>query len=763
MRPPFRGRRGLRAALVTTFAAALVATAGCGPRADGVGPDDPTAMSAQIALAAHVAVASRTNAEPLRLQVATAYERTTGAVAPLGKVQAFPLGDARTQRVPLGLDLTPCLVDPAHRGAGEGTGRRAVCFVQFTITLLAGDRPLDTQTIGPVAVSPGRITPLDSITLYEVARVQVAPGTGSAPAAGTPVRVELGQSLPLTAVVLDAGGQSVTGRTVRWSSDAPAVARVDSLTGLVTPLAPGMAQLKASVGGRDGTVAVRVVPAPAPITLTGGAGTGSGRVRSSPEGVDCQFAAGVPSGRCTFTFPGDALVTLVATPDSNSAFGAWTGDCAAAAAAASCQLTPSSARTATVSFDRRQAALTLSLGGSGAGALTVTGEGVVGSRTCALAAGQGSATCTVPVAAGATVTLAASAGDGSGFAGWGAACAAAGTTPVCSLTVLETTAVTARFAPNTFVLSVSGSGPGSGDLLTPAPGINCQVRAGVAYGTCAASFPPQVVPLTASPDSASVLLSWTGDCAAQSPAVTTCAVSTTQARSVGVVFGRRQVTVTTSISGAAGQVTFDGSTVCVLSAGVDGVACPVRVDVYGLVTLRAVPAPSSLTKRLDGPCAGVPVDQPCLFRPTGDVTVPVTFVPAPVRVSVRPATGATGAGSVAVPELDLVCRLTGPSFGPAGQCDGTAAVGSRLTLTAEPGVGSSFRGWGGACAGQTGTTCTLTVAAAATATADFELTAGLPTARGETGTAALSVVTATPGIGRAPPARAVLVQALGRR
>lgn len=649
MRFPHCKLRGLRAALV----AAVLAAAGCGPRGDSVGPGNRIAPDGEIALSTRIAAISASTG-PLRLQVDASYERTNGPLASLS-TQSFPATSGSTQQVPFSVDLTTCLSDRTHRGAAPGAGGNAVCLVHLAVTLLTGDRVLDTQSLGPIPVSPGSAVNLGQlITLYEVARVEVVPSTGSAPPAGTAARLEMGQSLPLTALVLDAGGQTVPGRVAHWTSDAPAVARVDSITGVVTPVAVGVVRVRASAGGREGTLDVNVVPAPAPIAVRGSGGTGSGHVRSSPAGLDCQITAGVASGACTFNFPGDAAVTLTATPDSGSAFGAWAGDCAPAGALVTCQLTPSTART-----------------------------------------------------------------------------------------------VTASFTKTVFVLSVSGSGIGGGRLSTPAPGIDCQVRAGVTSGTCAAPFSAQTVALTVTPDSASVLANWTGDCATQSPAVLTCPVAMTQTRSVGVVFGRRQVTVTLGLTGAAGQVTLGGTPACTLAAGVAGVTCPVRVDAYGLVTLLARPAASSFTKLWGGPCTTVPVDQPCTFRPAGDVTVPVVFLPAPVGISVRPAGSATGSGSVTIPELDHVCQLTGSSFGPAGQCDGAAAVGSTLTLTAQAAAGSSFVGWGGACAGQTGPTCTLPISAAVTAIADFELVAGPAGARGVS-----TAVTAARVPGRAASAAA---------
>jgi hypothetical protein len=67
------------------------------------------------------------------------------------------------------------------------------------------------------------------------------------------------------------------------------------------------------------------------------------------------------------------------------------------------------------------------------------------------------------------------------------------------------------------------------------------------------------------------------------------------------------------------------------------------------------------------------------------------------------------------------CNL--PLSGRNGACSEVAQVGSTRSYTAQPFAGSQFVSWGGPCAGQTGTTCTLSpVAAGGTVTARFDLT-----------------------------------------
>jgi len=66
-----------------------------------------------------------------------------------------------------------------------------------------------------------------------------------------------GDTVRFNATLRDAGGLVLTGRTVAWSSDQPAVATVDA-AGLVTALGPGRAVISAASEGRSGTAGITV-------------------------------------------------------------------------------------------------------------------------------------------------------------------------------------------------------------------------------------------------------------------------------------------------------------------------------------------------------------------------------------------------------------------------------------------------------------------------------------------------------------------------
>src|SRR4051812_37301858 len=72
------------------------------------------------------------------------------------------------------------------------------------------------------------------------------------------------------------------------------------------------------------------------------AGAGSGTVTSSPGGIDCGYT-------CQHAYASSAVVTLTASPASDSTFAGWSGDCSGTG---TCQVTMSQARSVTAIFNR---------------------------------------------------------------------------------------------------------------------------------------------------------------------------------------------------------------------------------------------------------------------------------------------------------------------------------------------------------------------------------------------------------------------------
>lgn len=90
------------------------------------------------------------------------------------------------------------------------------------------------------------------------------PGTGSVPVASVNVSapadsVAASTMLQLGAHLRDAGGAELSGRTVEWRSDNPAVAEVDA-SGVVSARAPGTVTISARSDGMTGVRTLKVVP-----------------------------------------------------------------------------------------------------------------------------------------------------------------------------------------------------------------------------------------------------------------------------------------------------------------------------------------------------------------------------------------------------------------------------------------------------------------------------------------------------------------------
>jgi uncharacterized protein YjdB len=126
----------------------------------------------------------------------------------------------------------PGVAEVSQTGAvtGRGEGRA-------TITATSeGHSATATVTVRPASVASVAVSPPSS-TLFPGGTVQ------------------------LTATTRDAQGNTLTGRSVIWSSTNGAVASVSS-TGAVTALAPGNATIIATSEGRSGSASITVNPAP---------------------------------------------------------------------------------------------------------------------------------------------------------------------------------------------------------------------------------------------------------------------------------------------------------------------------------------------------------------------------------------------------------------------------------------------------------------------------------------------------------------------
>ena len=237
-------------------------------------------------------------------------------------------------------------------------------------------------------------------------------------------------------------------------------------------------------------------------------GMGSGTVTSNPAGIDC-------GSTCSTFFANNAVVTLTAVATAPSTFGGWIG--AGCSGTGTCTVTMSSDRSVIATFNSPGTqTLTVSKDGTGGGTLTSDPLGIDCGSTC-------SASFSIHTG----VTLTATPGTGSNFAGWSGACSGTGT---CAVTMDADNAVAATFMLNTYLLSVSRSGTGSGMVTSLPAGIDCGLTCSYAFNYDTA------VTLTAVASEGSFFTGWSGDCSGTG----TCTVTTDAERSVTANFNLTQ-------------------------------------------------------------------------------------------------------------------------------------------------------------------------------------------------------------------------------
>ena len=411
-------------------------------------------------------------------------------------------------------------------------------------------------------------------------------------------------------------------------------------------------------------------------------GDGSGTVASAPAGINC-------GADCTEDFPVGTSVVLTATPAAGSTFVGWTGS--GCSGTGTC--TVSSAATVTAAFALNQT-LVVTLGGTGTGRVTSAPAGI----DCGT-------DCSEPYAPATMVTLTATANPMSTFTGWsGGGCS--GTGP-CTVTVNGAVGVTATFTLDSYPLTVTRAGTGTGTVTSAPAGINCGADCAETYtsGT--------MVTLTAAPNASSTFAGWSGACTGTG----TCAVTMAAATSVTATFTLTTHTVSVV---RAGNGT---GTVTSAPAGINcGATCSATFASGTSVTLTATPAAGSTFTGWSGACSGTGT---CVVTVTGAVAVAATFTLNQYTLTAQRA--GTGTGTVTSSPAGITC---------GADCTEVYNHGTAVTLTAAAAVGSTFAGWsGGGCAG-TGT-CVVTRAAATTVTATFTLnsyTLTVARAGGGTGT-----------------------------
>ncbi len=75
----------------------------------------------------------------------------------------------------------------------------------------------------------------------------------------TPTQISVNQTAQASAIVKDQNGQTLTGKSVTWTSLNPGVATVTPTSGIITGVAPGSATIQGSVDGVSGTAVILVI------------------------------------------------------------------------------------------------------------------------------------------------------------------------------------------------------------------------------------------------------------------------------------------------------------------------------------------------------------------------------------------------------------------------------------------------------------------------------------------------------------------------
>lgn len=469
--------------------------------------------------------------------------------------------------------------------------------------------------------------------------------------------IAAGDTVQLTATVLDSYGAALPGYSVTWTSANSTVAVVDGATGLVTGKAAGTVEITAGISGLTGKSVIMV--ASRPILTIAKAGSGTGLVTSSPLGISC-------GASCSTTFAPGADVVLGAAPDAGSTFVGWSGACTGSA---TCHVKLLNDTTVTANFSVGQSVT-----------VAISGPGTVQSTPPGINCSAGTCVQTFPI--GTVVTLAAIPASSGNFVGWGGGTCTGGAG--CTFTVSGPVSVTASFITvRTLSVHVSGQGNVSGS------GVNCSVP------TCSQTFPDgAALSLNATPADG-----WTFGGFSGPPGCTTgtCSLTLTSNQEVTATFlPTHTITVNFTGSGVGTVVSNPAGINC--SAG----SCSYRFVEGTIVSLGATPASGSVLAGWSGGCTG---NGACNVTVLSDTTVNATFSPAQ-QLTVTVA--GTGGGTVTSSPPGINCS--------GGVCRWMFPTGTPVVLTATADTHSIFSSYGQDCSGSS---CSVTMNADHAVTATF--------------------------------------------
>lgn len=395
-------------------------------------------------------------------------------------------------------------------------------------------------------------------------------------------------------------------------------------------------------------------------------GTGTGSVSSSPAGIIC-------GAICSANFNYNASVTLTASASSDSTFTGWSGE--GCSGTGTCSVLMTQARNVTANFTLKSYALAVTRSGAGSGRVSSSPAGIDCGSICTFTFNHGT-----------SVTLTQVADAGSTFSGWSGACSGTG---ACTVSMTGSRSVGASFTINTYALTVTKSGAGTGLVSSSPAGISCGA-------TCSANFNYNtLVTLSAVASTGSNFTGWTGEgCSGTG----ICQVSMTQVRGVTATFAVNSFALNVTKAGTG------SGTITSSPTGIScGSTCSANFDYLTSVSLSATAAAGYGFVGWSGEgCSG---SSECVVYLTQARNVTATF-----GYNLSLSKNSAVAGVVTSSPAGISCGTF---------CSGQIAayVSGTVVLTAAPSPGYTFRAWSGACSGMS--ICSVSMTASRNVTATF--------------------------------------------
>jgi len=428
-------------------------------------------------------------------------------------------------------------------------------------------------------------------------------------------------------------------------------------------------------------------------------GSGSGIVSSDPAGIYC-------GASCNETFPLNTPVTLTAAPASGSTFSGWSGG-GCSGAALTCAVTMDAAKTVTATFVTTTVAkktLYIYKLGGGSGAVTSDPDGI----NCPVA---GCTSANFSFDSGTTVTLTATAATDSTFDGWTGATGCS-TATTCVVTMDAAHTVTAKFSGisvSQFLITVARLGKGTGVVTSVPAGIDCG-----GSGTCDGSFTVGApIVLKAVPATGNSFTGWSG--CTNNPSISVDCVLTVTAEDIRKYGSSFAITATFTQAAAdvrtmtvtkqgMGTGSISSTSVPANAKQVDcGGTCSVDFTTGATVTLTVTAGAGSSFAGWRGACSGLATT--CAVTMETGKSVIATFDLNAISVD----KAGDGAGIVTSQPGGINCGTS---------CSAYFRDQPSVVLSAIPGSGSVFAGWGGPCSG-TSAACTVGTGVTQTVTAIF--------------------------------------------